>query len=599
MSLLKQNRPAVTAPRGAVTGRPQKPRHLRPAASKLVEAAHKRQQSPGIIARLIAKWKASRAAAKTRRAEEAADKAERQRRKEMRRQLEDEAYFYMDRITGVTARMSSLSYRYKKTERDVFESGVQTITFADMVLQPEAIYLRVDTDPGRLPRNVSMKELAQDEALFNFSMSCGHKVLCEYYEDGRGFWYIVERQSGVRGIPIHVRMDEMWSMRGPTHDGLSVPFGIGVNKKPVWRSLSQMLSLLIAGTPGSGKSNLMNVILSTYIRFNSPRRLKLALVDLKTGLEFGPYSEVPHLMRYRPTRRDEPTDDVTASDDVALDETIVQNTEQDEDDEMIPALVEAPADVLPLLRAIHREGRRRGRLLRQAGERGINAYNWKNAKRALPHLVVFIDELAELQMLPSKELGRVETLLVSIGQTFRAVGIHLVLATQTPKKEIISIMLQNAIPAHVAFSCPNAAASQLIIGNGSATDLSPQGRCILDWSGKQMELQAPLIPDRMISSIIDGAMRGEYEEFEPARHDVTEEEIFQVGLEEFGGNLPYHELYHWFSKHQRGISRPEIERVIRSYGDKEIAIGSSIYKVIPMRNGKPASLKSMDEEPTP
>lgn len=576
MTAIKQNTPTVRGAPGI--------------SAEMVPPAADSRHKWWPLAQWAQHWQAQRAAARERRAAEAVERAELKRRKELRRQLEDEAYFYMERITNVTARMSSLSYRYKKSERDLFESGVQTIRFSDVVLQPEAIYLRVDT--VRIPRNVSLQSLADDEALFNFSMACQHKVLCEYGEE-RGFWFIVERQSGVRGIPVHVRLDEIWSMRGPTHDGLSIPIGIGENKRPVWRSLTQMLSLLVAGTPGSGKSNLLNVALCTWIRFNSPHRLKLVLVDMKGGMEFGPYAEIPHLMRYRPQRREEMDGD---EDETALDESIVQNADDEDDDGMLPGLVENPANVLPLLRAVHREGRRRTRLLRQAGERGINTYNWHHPKQALPHIVVVIDELAELNLLPSKDADRVGKMLVSIGQVFRAVGIHLVLATQTPKKEVIGITLKNAIPGRLAFNCPDVTASMLIIGNGQATGLSPAGRCILDWNGRHVELQTPLIPDRVISSVIDGAIRGEYEEFELKRHDVTEEEIFKVALDEFAGGLPADQMYRWFNNRQRHIPRQEVRDIISAYIGKAVTIGTSVYQVQSGSGGKPPYLVAVEEE---
>lgn|GEM_PF-2511013 len=536
----------------------------------------------------------------------AQERAERKRRKQMQAELTDEAWYYIDRIIAVTERMPELSYRYRKTEREAFDSRVSTIKFSHVVMQPEAIYLRLDT--VHMPRGVSCSKLADPDSLLNMSLACQHRVLCEYDEQRaeRGFWYIIERSVGVRGIPVHVRLDEMWSMRGPTHDGLSIPIGIGENKRPVWRSLNQMLSLLIAGTPGSGKSNMLNVAICTWIRFNAPHRVKLALVDMKGGLEFGRYAEIPHLMRYRPLplHKDEPLEPedegVSPEQETPL---ILSDDASELDDGMQPALVERREDVLPLFRAIYREGRRRIRLLRQAGERDIGAYNWRHRNKALPHLVIIMDEMAELRLLGQKEYENVMKLTSSIAQLFRAVGIHLVPATQTPNKQVINLALKNAIPGRIAFSCPSVTASTLIIGNGRAAGLSPTGRCVLDWNGKQIEIQTPLILDRMVEQVIQGAIRGEYEEYELRRHDVTDEELFKVALAEFAGALPADQLYRWFNNHQRKIPRQEVRETIAHHLGKEVMIGSNVYRVQAGAGGRPPSLvvvedtNRLDKEP--
>jgi len=353
--------------------------------------------------------------------------------------------------------------------------------------------------------------------------------------------------------------------------------------------------MLVAGTPGSGKSNLLNVMLCSFIRFNSPHRLKIALIDMKGGMEFGPYSEIPHLLRYRPATWEGDEDERPVDET----ESLILNDEQDEEgSDMQPALVERMRDVVPLLKSVYAEGRRRASILRKAGERNLGNFNWKHPKRALPHIVLIIDELAEFRQLPSKDYARTMKLLESIAQLFRAVGIHLVLATQTPTKEVIPLTIRNAIPGRVAYSCPNATASALIIGDGRAAGLSPAGRCVLDWNGRQVEMQSPLIPDRVIASVIEGAIRGEYEEYEIKRHDVTEEEIFKIALEEFAGGLPADYLYRWFANKQRHIPRSEVRDIIGRYLGQEVMVGSTVYRVEKGAGGKPPHLVTVEDSST-
>lgn len=526
-----------------------------------------------------------------------ARKEEQKRRRELYWQLVEESRFYMGRMLGVSERMDNLSYRYKKYEQDWLISGRRLIEFTHVVMTPEAIYFRVNT--ARLPPNVSVSALHDEDTLLNMSMACGRAVLCEYSPE-KGFWYIVERTSGVRGIPIHVRLDEMWSMRNERHDGLSVPWGIGENKKPVWVSLSDALSVLIGGAPGGGKSNLINVMLCSWIRFNAPHRLKLALVDLKGGLELGRYEPIPHLMFYKPLPlrdKTEPLEPVDDSTDPDQEPTLVDNTGTTRSPDMRPALVERREDVLPLLRAIYKEGKRRMRLLKAVGARDIGAYNWVvQRSRFLPHLIVVIDELAELRLLPQVEYEQVRKMLISVAQLFRAVGIHLVLATQTPTRQVISLEIRNAIPARIAFSCPNATASTLIIGNGRAVGLTPRGRAVLDYGGKLTELQTPLITTTQVDKIIAAALRGEWDDVTLQRHDVTDEELFRVALEEFDGQLPVEELWKHFRNRQRRIPRDEVRAIIRRYLGREVMVGSTVYQVVQNFGNRSHYLKVVEEK---
>jgi hypothetical protein len=527
-----------------------------------------------------------------------ARKAEQQRRRELYWQLVEESRFYMGRMLGVSERMDALSYRYKKYEQDWLVSGRRLIEFSHVVMTPEAIYFRVNT--ARLPANVSVSSLNDEDTLLNLSMACGRAVLCEYSPE-KGFWYIVERTSGVRGIPIHVRLDEMWSMRNERHDGLAVPWGIGENKKPVWVSLSDALSVLIGGAPGGGKSNLINVMLCTWIRFNAPHRLKLALVDLKGGLELGRYQDIPHLMFYKPLplrEKNEPLEPVDDSTDPPDQETaLVDNTGSTRSPEMRPALVERREDVLPLLRAVYKEGKRRMRLLKAVGARDIGAYNWQVTRsRFLPHLIVVVDELAELRLLSQQDYDNVRKMLISVAQLFRAVGIHLVLATQTPTKQVISLEIRNAIPGRIAFNCPNPTASTLIIGNGRAVGLHPRGRAVLDFGGKLTELQSPLITTTQVDKIIAAALRGEWDDVTLQRHDVTDEEVFRTALEEFDGQLPAEELWKHFRNRQRRIPRDEVRAIIRKYLGKEVMVGSTVYSVVQNFGNRPHYLKVVEEK---
>lgn len=549
------------------------------------------------------KWTTARTSANAqRRAALSVERAERQRRQKLQAELVEESWFYIDRMLGVTARMSNLSYRYTKTERREVKEVVSTIRFSHVVMMPEALYFRLDT--ARLPRNVSIMALQDDDTLYNLSMSCGHQVIVEG-DPERGFWYIIERSTGVRGIPFHVQLDEIWATRRPSHDGLAIPFGVGENKRIIWNSFNQFQSLLVAGATGAGKSNILNVIICTLIRFNAPWRLKLVLIDLKGGVELANYEELPHLLRYKPLDKKydpEDDDDMTGDDNAramqVLEEAgpLIAADDDKPKDEMQVAFVDSPKRVFPLLRALYWEGRRRLALMRRAHCRDVGTYNWKHPKKALPQIVLVFDELAELVQLRKEEESKARTILGQIAGLFRAAGIHVVLATQRPDKTVISGLIKQNCPARLAFNCSDMHASMLIIGTGRAVGLNPHGRAILESAGRENELQTPFMPDRVIADVVAQAMLGHYDDVDIKRHDVGEDEIFRVALEEFAGDLQGKVLFNWFSNHGRLIPEREVYDAIRRYSGREIMIRGVLYQVRKAQGTRPAQLIAVEEE---
>lgn len=530
--------------------------------------------------------------------DEQSKKAERKARRKLEWDLIEESNFYMGRMLRVFERRDELSYRYKKYEQDWLISGRSLPKFTTVVMQPEALYFRVDT--VGLPPNVNIENLKSDETRISLSLACGRNVWAEHDEHHpeKGFWFVVERTSGVRGIPIHVRLDEIWAMRSERHGGLALPFGIGENKKPIWRDMDDQPHMLVAGSPGTGKSNFLGVLISTLIRFNAPHRVKLALVDLK-GSEFNFYAEVPHILMYKPIypKEKEPPEVVDISDVEAAPEKVNLIGHGPENPEMRSAVITHASEVLPLLKSLYKEVARRNKLMAAAKVRNIGEYNWKSPRsKHLPHVVVVIDELAQMDnLMGGQDFAAFMKLLVALVQLSRSAGVHVIPCTQTPTKRYIPAALRNALPVHLAFSCSNATASTLIIGNGRAAGLSPKGRAILHWDGRLHELQSPLITTRQIDKIVAAAMRGEWDDVSLSTHDVTEEDIFKRALEEFEGKLPADDLWKAFKNSGRRIPRDELRGVINAHKGKQVIVGSAVYLVEPGFANRPPYLRSVQD----
>lgn len=476
---------------------------------------------------------------------------ESERRKAIETQLKSEAMLFQQRIINVFDRLN-LCYRSTSGSRE----HTRHVSFYLVKIYPEAFYFFVNV--SKIPRGISALDLIKPDVLTDLSLGTGRRITAHFSERS-GCVFVVERATGVLGIPNHVKIADMWAATPASADGLSIPIGLAVNSKPVYRSLSKMYSLLIAGTTGSGKSNFANVLLCTIIRRNPPERLKLILVDLKGGLEFSFYEGIPHLL------------------------SVPKYAEN--------GICYARDQVPGVLAWLLAEGERRIQIIKNSGHKDIGAFNHHNRKLAMPHLVLMADEWADVRLEP--RIGKAaEDLLTNIASRFRAVGIHVIICTQVPKVEVISTRIKGVLPAKIAFSMPTNAASMVILDNGSAKSLEPTGRCILQW-GDEVQIQTPFIADADVKLTVEGAIAGSFEKLEAKSHDVTELEIMNYALEIESGWLPVNHLYASFKS--RGITRLEIANFLASWEGKEFVVGSSVFKVTPPAGNRSRRLVAVDE----
>ncbi len=218
------------------------------------------------------------------------------------------------------------------------------------------------------------------------------------------------------------------------------PLGFGIGKDisgtPMVADLSKMPHLLVAGQTGSGKSVMINTILTSLLYRNSPSDLKLILVDPKR-VELAPYNDIPHLLT--------------------------------------PVIVE-PEKCISALKWAVAEMERRYSELADAGKRNIAEYNNIKKEEGMPYIVIVIDELADLMMMAARD---VEALIVRIAQKARAVGIHLILATQRPSVDVITGLIKANVPARIAFTVASQVDSRTIIDQVGAEKLLGQGDMLL------------------------------------------------------------------------------------------------------------------------
>lgn len=211
---------------------------------------------------------------------------------------------------------------------------------------------------------------------------------------------------------------------------LPIAIGTDVTGKPRILDLSKMPHLLIAGQTGSGKSVCLNSIILSVLYNKTPEECELMLVDPKR-VEMTSYFSVPHLRH---------------------------------------AIVTDPDEALSMFQGLVREMERRYRLLEEASVRNIVSYNQMGNK--MPYIVVIVDEMSDLMMTSGKEL---EKCIVRLAQLARAVGIHLVLATQKPVVKVITGLIKSNMPSRISFQVASKTDSRVILDQNGAEKLAGRG----------------------------------------------------------------------------------------------------------------------------
>lgn len=298
--------------------------------------------------------------------------------------------------------------------------------------------------------------------------------------------------KGTIGIEVPNKNREMVSIRSvfatqgfaKTDKELPIALGKTISNEVLVIDLAKMPHLLVAGATGQGKSVGLNVILTSLIYKRHPSQLKFVLVDPKK-VEMSLYSKIErHYLAKLPNSE----------------EAIITDTRK----------------VVHTLNSLCIEMENRYEILKDAGARNLKEYNTKfvsrklNPKeghRFLPYIVLVIDELADLMMTAGKE---VETPIARLAQLARAIGIHLVVATQRPSVNVITGVIKANFPARLSFRVTSKVDSRTILDTGGADQLVGQGDMLLSSGSDIIRLQCPFVDTPEIEKVCDfiGSQRG-------------------------------------------------------------------------------------------
>ncbi len=276
---------------------------------------------------------------------------------------------------------------------------------------------------------------------------------------------------------------------------LDVPFGRDISGKTLMANLGEMPHVLISGATGAGKSSLINSIVTALVMRATPDRLRLMLVDPKR-VEMGQYNDLPHLLA--------------------------------------PVVVD-PKRAAGMLAWAVKEMERRYDILAESGARDITSYQQMIARgelepetsddervaeiferttglesdvagppgpEDLPYIVIVVDELNDLMMVAARD---VEESVVRIAQMARAVGIHLVLATQRPSVDVITGVIKANIPSRIAFAVSSLADSRVILDQAGAERLIGKGDMLLVTASSNVarRLQAPWVSESEVARVVE------------------------------------------------------------------------------------------------
>ncbi|MBV9426067.1 MAG: DNA translocase FtsK [Solirubrobacterales bacterium] len=295
-----------------------------------------------------------------------------------------------------------------------------------------------------------------------------------------------------------VHLGDVFQDPPPDWSPLAVWLGKDIAGRAIGADLAKMPHLLVAGTTGSGKSACINAMLSSILLRATPHEVRLVLVDPKQ-VELNHYESIPHLLT---------------------------------------PVITSPRMAANALQNLVKEMEQRYGMMSLARTRSLAELNRARERREeppLPYVLCVIDELADLMMVAPAD---VEDSVIRLAQKARAVGIHLVLATQSPRVDVITGMIKANVPSRIAFAVSSQTDSRVILDQNGAESLLGQGDMLFSplGSSKIQRIQGAYIDEEQIAELTDAWRR----QGEPEFHEELLEEVEGEGGEDDSGESEFH-----------------------------------------------------------
>jgi hypothetical protein len=454
------------------------------------------------------------------------------------------------------------------------------------------LVMRLDTEPSHLPTYVQVSKLGRDDVYSDEMLPTLGKY-SQWDSQNYGVTLTVFRH-GLEGLPEHVSIEELWKKMPDNKPPYTVAIGFGDNSSTHFIDPSEYPHLLVSGTTGWGKSNMLNNILCLWLnRGLTPEQIQFVLFDLKKGMEFSSYENLPHLYK---------------------------------DEEIKTGIIEDLEGVLPALHRMQVVRDQRMDIIKKNGCKSFQEYNLDvPPSKRLPAIFLFFDEWAKIRLSRSgsgpKALARevielankaimnifkdraqddrgmlfdalvefgkavlklrtakhfgleAEEMLAEFTNLARAAGMFVVLATQHPSKEVLSGLIMINFPTRIVLKS-SVGGSLAALGTRSAFSLEHKGRAILLDRGIETKIQTPEIKPENIKFIVHKAITGESL---GNINGISLDYILKYALENLGGALDGLELYKTFK--EQNVRYRWILQALREAEGKEFVISGTKYKV--------------------
>lgn len=256
---------------------------------------------------------------------------------------------------------------------------------------------------------------------------------------------------------------------------LAIALGKDVVGKPVVEDLALLPHLLIAGTTGSGKSVGLNAMILSLLYKNTPKDLRLIMIDPKF-LEFGLYEDIPHLLT--------------------------------------PIITDPKKAIIALSKAVE-EMNRRYEMMNKVRVKTISGYNelaQNEGLEKLPYIVIIIDEFADLMIMGGREA---EQYLISLAGKARASGIHLIIATQRPTVNVVTGLIKGNLPSKISYRVGSKIDSKVILDEIGAESLLGKGDMLFSKTNNILRMHAPFNDEREIEKVVEFIKSQQKVEYDP------------------------------------------------------------------------------------
>ena len=445
--------------------------------------------------------------------------------KRIRREMRLEAKWLEQIILDVFRKTAGCHHIYKA--RDGEKEITKTPKFERSIIMPDAHYFYLAATKRvlfgwkwLLPHGVNISRLTDEEVMTNLRAATKRQVDPIWSEQGQ-LMYRVSRLDSPDALPKLVRWNAaMKVFPAWGKDKFAYTIGAGENRRLKWFNLVDSPHILVAGKSQSGKSNLVNGIIATLVSTHSPAELRAVFIDQKGGIEFTHWVGLPH---------------------------------------MLGNMIKTVDGVKPALQNIVNIMRQRMGTLERSKAKDIAAYNRRvDENDQMERILVIIDEMNTFVGL-GKQTEDIHNLIMLLVSQGRAVGVHVITATQHPEVKVIPGRIKTNIAMRISGAMPSFTASQIVLDSPIAANLpNLSGRMAAVEGMSELIVQAPLIEDDEIAGVISAAQR-EFIDIKETLSDAPEilpvwdeNRVLESCLEFLEGQLSGEKLHHLLDSESPG-----------------------------------------------